>query len=630
LLTPKDSILSNELRPNHSLKLTESRARDFAARCGTIRKMATSPACIFYDDLAARRRQLSSGPLGRKIGITNNQRRIMMSNSNSTHRILFYLLLSVIIVTVKVLSQESPKDFKRLNTRHQMFGQSNELRQHNVKEYQSGKHSFADTLIRLPLLLKVKTQMKMKNNVFSSQSNMYVVDTAIVFNYDTLRNIYAYNKSGNIIEKLSQNSTNKQWSNNYRHTYTYNANGNQLSDLYEQWKNNQWVDSSRYTYTYDGNGNQLSDLYELWENNQWVNSYRSTSTYDVNGNLLLKLSERWTTNQWVNASRYTNTYDANGHHLSELIEMWTTNQWENDKRYTNTYDTNGNQLSYLFEIWTNAQWLNDYRYTYTYDANGNQLSDLYELWTINQWVNSDRYTYTYDANKNLLSKLYERWTNNQWVNSDRYTLTYDANGKQLSELRELWKDIQWLNFVRNTLTYDTNGNQLSSLFENWNLQWFNARRYTYKYFQNKLLSEGVYEEWQSYLWTPSIGYFYSSDNAGNSFSYAGYKISLSYKLIVTNVNKDDEMIAKEYSLSQNYPNPFNPTTSIEYTVPKESYIKIIVSDVLGRKIKTLVDEKKSVGSYTVQFDGNDLSSGMYFYQLQTKEFTQTKKLLLMK
>jgi hypothetical protein len=92
----------------------------------------------------------------------------------------------------------------------------------------------------------------------------------------------------------------------------------------------------------------------------------------------------------------------------------------------------------------------------------------------------------------------------------------------------------------------------------------------------------------------------------------------------------------KFSLEQNYPNPFNPTTKIKYTVPvtlsevEGSLVTLKVYDVLGNEIATLVNEEKPAGSYEVEFDGNNLPSGIYFYQLQAGQFTQTKKMLLIK
>lgn len=85
-----------------------------------------------------------------------------------------------------------------------------------------------------------------------------------------------------------------------------------------------------------------------------------------------------------------------------------------------------------------------------------------------------------------------------------------------------------------------------------------------------------------------------------------------------------------FILFQNYPNPFNPNTTIEYNILKQSYVTIKIYDLLGREIKTLLNEEKEAGNYEVQFNGSDIASGVYFYRLTAGEFNQTKKLVLMK
>jgi len=98
--------------------------------------------------------------------------------------------------------------------------------------------------------------------------------------------------------------------------------------------------------------------------------------------------------------------------------------------------------------------------------------------------------------------------------------------------------------------------------------------------------------------------------------------------ILTEVNEEKNNIIKNYSLFQNYPNTFNPTTTIKYTLPLD--VKLIVYDVLGKEIATLVNEKKPAGNYEVTFDGSNLTSGTYFYSLISGNFKQTKKLFLLK
>ena len=86
----------------------------------------------------------------------------------------------------------------------------------------------------------------------------------------------------------------------------------------------------------------------------------------------------------------------------------------------------------------------------------------------------------------------------------------------------------------------------------------------------------------------------------------------------------------EYSLSQNYPNPFNPNTKIRYSIKDAGLIKIEIFDLLGRKVTTIVNEDKPAGEYVVNFNGNNLSSGIYFYKLTSGSFTQIKKMQLLK
>jgi hypothetical protein len=100
---------------------------------------------------------------------------------------------------------------------------------------------------------------------------------------------------------------------------------------------------------------------------------------------------------------------------------------------------------------------------------------------------------------------------------------------------------------------------------------------------------------------------------------------------VTFVGEDNKSVMPEkYILSQNYPNPFNPATVINYSIPVTGNVKIDVFDLLGRKIKTIVNEEKSAGTYIVKFDASFLSSGVYFYRLQVGNFVSTKKMVIMK
>ncbi len=89
-------------------------------------------------------------------------------------------------------------------------------------------------------------------------------------------------------------------------------------------------------------------------------------------------------------------------------------------------------------------------------------------------------------------------------------------------------------------------------------------------------------------------------------------------------------VPKEFLLSQNYPNPFNPVTYIEFTVSKSSFVKLVVYDLLGRVVETLVNKQIAQGVYKVDWNASKYPSGVYFYRIETGDFTDTKKMMLVK
>lgn len=94
--------------------------------------------------------------------------------------------------------------------------------------------------------------------------------------------------------------------------------------------------------------------------------------------------------------------------------------------------------------------------------------------------------------------------------------------------------------------------------------------------------------------------------------------------------EDDKDFNISYYLSEPYPNPFNPTTKINYVIPNDSFVQLVVYDVLGRVIRTLVNEIQTRGKYEMTFTANGLSSGVYFYRMQSGDFSSTKKLILLR
>ena len=121
-----------------------------------------------------------------------------------------------------------------------------------------------------------------------------------------------------------------------------------------------------------------------------------------------------------------------------------------------------------------------------------------------------------------------------------------------------------------------------------------------------------------------VGAPYDTINGSNSG--AAYIISD----FVVGIGDDLSKNPADFRLVQNYPNPFNPSTIIKYQIPEQSFVTLKVYDVLGSEVATLVNEEQPVGNYKVEFDAIILPSGVYFYKLQTNNFVETKKMVLMK
>ncbi len=110
-----------------------------------------------------------------------------------------------------------------------------------------------------------------------------------------------------------------------------------------------------------------------------------------------------------------------------------------------------------------------------------------------------------------------------------------------------------------------------------------------------------------------------------------YYYSFVFKLSpVSGIQNITGNVADKYSLEQNYPNPFNNTSNLKFEIVKSGDVKIVVYDVQGREVQTLVNERLNAGTYLVKFDGSMLTSGVYFYKMVTGEFSETKRMILIK
>jgi hypothetical protein len=116
----------------------------------------------------------------------------------------------------------------------------------------------------------------------------------------------------------------------------------------------------------------------------------------------------------------------------------------------------------------------------------------------------------------------------------------------------------------------------------------------------------------------------------SSVNGQSYYTVIKYRQTPDAVRENDGSVPTTFALEQNYPNPFNPSTTIRYALPNSAKVRLMIYDLLGREIATLVNEEQSAGWKEVEWNASAFSSGIYFYKIHANNFNETKKMVLMK
>ena len=254
---------------------------------------------------------------------------------------------------------------------------------------------------------------------------------------------------------------------------------------------------------------------------------------------------------------------------------------------------------------------------------GNRWDFIKHDWDANGYSQFDTLSLKIYADTTIGGKNYFRITDNPWIydfiRSDSIGVYfYDTlNNKEWLFFRYNLSVGEYIQNGYNLSPSDTNNfikvyksiDDSTSYFG----QWMRRMRFT--------IDKGIDNAYSIEI-NSQLGFLYidASGIGGNrNISLMGCKIGDKIYGTLTTVN-NIEQIPSEYKLFQNYPNPFNPTTIIEYQLSQEDIVTLKVYDILGREIKTLLNEKlQSSGIHKITFNGSNLSSGIYFYKLTTKE-----------
>jgi len=147
---------------------------------------------------------------------------------------------------------------------------------------------------------------------------------------------------------------------------------------------------------------------------------------------------------------------------------------------------------------------------------------------------------------------------------------------------------------------------------------------------------GSFDDWSRDIALGDSGQIYVAGSVAVSFSYSDFTV-IRYMHLPTSVGTSNDALPLQARLLPNYPNPFNPTTRLRYEIPEGasigaegSEVHLVVFDLLGREVAVLVDERKAPGTYELMFDASGLPSGVYLYRLRLGDFSQTRKMIVLR
>ena len=382
-----------------------------------------------------------------------------------------------------------------------------------------------------------------------------------------------------------QNWNTSDWQNDSSEVYAYNQNNLLSEKIIRNWSGSQWINKYRYLYIYDASTKLSVQTEQYNTDGYWVDSLKKEYTYNSQGLLSTVTTFWWTNSTWEYWELMTSIYN-NNQLTQDVYQNWNGSSWENSQRTVYEYYNNNTTANITFNIWLFGSWINLLRIELSLNSNGLLSEFKLLIWDFfSGWANISRLVLTYDNNFNLVEGLWQDWDSNtsSWINYSRVTTTYNPNYTSLSDLTELWfGNNSWVNDFLRTYDYDSDLNRTQIIGQIWNgSNWTNSERELYTY--NVISSVNNFAE-----------------------------------------NPD------RFILEQNYPNPFNPSTTIKFSLPSSGYTTLKIYNSLGQEVAVLINKELTTGTSEVEWNASSLPSGIYFYQLKTDGFVETKKMILMK
>ena len=407
---------------------------------------------------------------------------------------------------------------------------------------------------------------------------------------------YAYNTNDDSTKALYKiyNDTTGKFENSLLDEYTYDTSNNVTKNLTTIWNKGtgQFDNFSQLLYSYNASNLETEHYSQNWMNNGWVNSYKMITNYDSQNRETEIINQNWGASAWVNYDRTSYSYGQAMQPTLELFQNWDGSNWVNVDQYV--YTINNNNISTeVYQVWMNGQWADSTKDIYSYDSNNRPSQMIEQIYRGGNWIDTTKTLFTYHSSSTALdfaSMVEQAWDGANWVDQYQTVYTYNASNQVTEYLIQMWTGTDWMNNFRIRSTFDSNGNMVRMTTDYW-----------------------LVASWSSFL------------SQTNTFTQSRPTE------VPTPIERNGiASVPARFELLQNYPNPFNPSTVIQYKLAKTGMVRLTVYDLTGRQVATLVNRTQGSGSYLVRFNAAQLASGIYFYRLQTEEFSQIRKMLLIR
>ena len=402
------------------------------------------------------------------------------------------------------------------------------------------------------------------------------------------------------------------------------------------WSGTDWLNNEKSTFDYSEDDLTVEKLLQFWEEPNWVN--RGLDIYEYNFASRLNMHTNW--NQWE--SNAWSRGEREKYYYTPFDEI----DYENSYHWNSTHETNPNE-------WVPLQ------YTQYYYSE-NELLDSLSIGVLLDDSNSrtepsekEFFTYEDKALVEWVWMRFDRVNDPVWRNASKRLWTYNSEGADSCRTTQSWKDSVWVNAYKWCITYTDSadgGYHREHKLHFWQeTYWDTSGTFNWYFDEKRKLILYEHESWNSDRTLLAVDskkkYEYDTYNnlktvwyekknesefevtGKDVYKWESYTASVSDKVSVT--------MPQTFVLHPAYPNPFNPSTTISYDLPEQAQVTLGIYDLLGKQIKTLVNQSQDAGNKKALWDGTDnlgrsVSAGVYLYQIQAGEFTQTRKMLLLK